>query len=979
MTTSSYMSEEQMGQQSHVSPSIQARRALFGSSRSGECPAFQEEDSQLVPTASYLKDLRTNKTRPIGSRPPPPSKFGSLRRTETETTSATTTTDDDRPTLPQSNSMPAMIPQAKLHHRPGVAGRNSPFAGRPLARSPSAAPSSLSKDEPFGKPESSRSQSGMYMEQGSRWMEKQEAQSLRAALEDMDIAEEQKIHKEAQDEAAELVWKHRNPDSPFANPEAPYVNPDIKKDYTSHLERGSYSRSRSRDSAPSASTRAPMSNSHRPSLDSSFSGKGTSLENTPKASEPTFPVARSASGSSPGKNYGDLAAAVKKDIDTARRRTSSGNKRVLSSEKKVFMHPDDKIFEDPQEEPTPPKKQQPVIPIPDLRPVPSPIQTVPSLARKNPFARVRMQQERLDRLDRSQSAPVLPPSAMKINRIEIQRNPPSQSRNAGYTSNEALPLTPTTSTTHVEDDATTPQSSPTKDGKEIRSDDIRAATSKQRSARSPNLPQPTAVSDKLGRPIVSFDQSWKQTKEIVLEETRVPAIASTPSASITPPRTSRVSDTPRSSPFNRQAIPKIDPPRESGYRIPHVPTPIINASGRSTSPMPTIPTIIVPDDPSVPSIVLSEEPDIASAIPVFPAAPTINTEPVPTPMKRPSVSVSGPSAMSRPPVRPSRTVAPAINFEPPLQPMRPVAPSISVDGPGFSTAPIASLPLSTAPHRPLPTPTQHSPLYHHANTSPHPKSTPHYTPSLRQSRALCAHCALPISGRVLSAGGQRLHPSCFNCHECDTNLEHVAFHPEPDTKRVARLERIAARQTGHIPEHITTNELYETEEADGEPSMRFYCALDFHEMFSPRCKSCKTPIEGEVIVACGAEWHAGHFFCAQCGDPFDASTPFVEKEGYAWCCDCHTNRYSAKCRKCRKPVTDVVVKALGSEWHANCFCCLVSGLSSYLLFESDSCDIDADYVFLQECGGEFEDGRYFLRGESDDPVCVKCEERRLKA
>jgi paxillin len=41
--------------------------------------------------------------------------------------------------------------------------------------------------------------------------------------------------------------------------------------------------------------------------------------------------------------------------------------------------------------------------------------------------------------------------------------------------------------------------------------------------------------------------------------------------------------------------------------------------------------------------------------------------------------------------------------------------------------------------------------------------------------------------------------------------------------------------------------------------------------------------------------------------------------------------------------------------------------------------ISADYERLQECGGEFEDGRYFLRGESDDPVCVKCEERRLKA
>jgi hypothetical protein len=91
MPSPSYMSEEQTGQQSHASPSsIQARRALFGSSRSGECPAVQQEgDSHSVPTASYLRDLRTNKTRPVGSRPPPPSKFGSLRRTETETTTTT--------------------------------------------------------------------------------------------------------------------------------------------------------------------------------------------------------------------------------------------------------------------------------------------------------------------------------------------------------------------------------------------------------------------------------------------------------------------------------------------------------------------------------------------------------------------------------------------------------------------------------------------------------------------------------------------------------------------------------------------------------------------------------------------------------------------------------------------------------------------------------------------------------------------------
>lgn len=923
MTSPSYMTEDQMGQQSHASPSIQARRALFGGSASGECSPVKDGDSHSVPAASYLRDLRSNKTRPIGSRPPPPSKFGTLRRTETETTGASITSSNDRPPLNQSNSMPVIVPHAMAQHRPSAIGRNSPFAGRPLARTPSSVPSIAEKEEEHsGRPTPSRPHSGVYMEQGTRWMEKQEAKSLRAALEDMDVAEDQKIHNEAQDEAAELVWKHRNPDSPFANPAAPYANPDVKKDYTTHLQKGSYKRSHSREAVPQLSGRNSLTGSQRPSLDASLSSPRGSLDNASKVVPAPLSLSNPKSRTPSGKDYGELAAAVKNDIDTARRRTSSGSRRILSGEKKVFMHPDDKIFEDPQEEATPPKKQAPVLPIPDLRPQPVPVQSTPSLIRKNPFARVRMQQERLDR---AQSAPEVPRAVTKMNRIEIQRNPPSQSRNAGYTSNESLPLTPTTPAEFSEDGSPSPQPSPVRDGKEIRGDDIRAATSKQRSDRSANLPQPTAVSDRLGRPIVSFDQSWKQQKEVVLEETRVPAAdPSSRSAAATPPRASFSSDSPRSSPFNRSSIPRIDPPRDGGSRASQVPIPTINAQGRPASPMPPIPTIVVPDDPSVPSIVLPEEPEIASSMPAFPSTPMISAEPPKMPAKRPSPSINQPSSMNRPHMRHSPTVAPVVRFDPPSQPTRSPAPSININGPGFSSRPIPSLPPNTTPSRPLPTPTQQTSLHHHAVTAPVPKSTPHYTPSLRQSKALCTHCALPIAGRVLSAAGLRLHPSCFNCHECDTNLEHVAFHPEPDSKRSARLERIQARQTRLVPSHLTAEELYATEHTDGEPTLRFYCALDFHEMFSPRCKSCKTPIEGEVIVACGAEWHAGHFFCAQCGDPFDASTPFVEKDGYAWCCDCHTNRYSAKCRKCRKPVTDVVVKALGSEWHANCFCCLVS-------------------------------------------------------
>lgn len=57
--------------------------------------------------------------------------------------------------------------------------------------------------------------------------------------------------------------------------------------------------------------------------------------------------------------------------------------------------------------------------------------------------------------------------------------------------------------------------------------------------------------------------------------------------------------------------------------------------------------------------------------------------------------------------------------------------------------------------------------------------------------------------------------------------------------------------------------------------------------------------------------------------PFDPTTPFVEREGYAWCVGCHTNRFSPKCKQCRKPVTGTVLRALGAEWHEACFCCVV--------------------------------------------------------
>ena len=127
--------------------------------------------------------------------------------------------------------------------------------------------------------------------------------------------------------------------------------------------------------------------------------------------------------------------------------------------------------------------------------------------------------------------------------------------------------------------------------------------------------------------------------------------------------------------------------------------------------------------------------------------------------------------------------------------------------------------------------------------------------------ALCNNCALPISGRIVSAAGHRFHPECFRCYYCGEGLECVAFYPEPEGKREERLLRCFENLNHEIGSTGKGEADY-----DNDASMRFYCHLDYHEFFSPRCKSCKTPIEGKVVVACGAHWHVGHFFCAECGD-----------------------------------------------------------------------------------------------------------------
>ncbi|KAK9235645.1 hypothetical protein V1525DRAFT_409330 [Lipomyces kononenkoae] len=157
------------------------------------------------------------------------------------------------------------------------------------------------------------------------------------------------------------------------------------------------------------------------------------------------------------------------------------------------------------------------------------------------------------------------------------------------------------------------------------------------------------------------------------------------------------------------------------------------------------------------------------------------------------------------------------------------------------------------------------------------------TPATKNTCAQC-HKSLSSTKTILKAMGNRYHPECFQCSHCSLSLEHAAFYPH-----------------------------------DG----KVYCHLDYHELFSPRCAYCQTPIEDEVITAMGSTYHAGHFFCAGCSKPFSSDESYHARDNYAWCHSCFTNKYYSKCWKCGLtiPEGDVIIKVLGRDWCSTCFAC----------------------------------------------------------
>ncbi|RKF61076.1 putative lim domain-containing protein [Erysiphe neolycopersici] len=823
--------------------------------------------------AKYLKNLRNNRVeRPRGARPlslntqaEDTSKEFSISGRESILTNSITST----PNATQR-------PNSAFSHRRAQSSLSTTYS---TMRSRTARHTTQIKPEnsqiPLLKP-SEVVPSATYIERGQRWMEKEEAVALRQAMEDMDIDEESRIYAAAQKEASELVWQHKNSDLVEKSGQ-PYR-------YKNHLRKNSYQYARSESAGRySGSSQATgltrdipetLRSTSRGSNSSEglTAGSRVSSEATDsignyykhpdlKIDDKNQNLTKSAKDNEPRSSMRRINKDTLKSANspvTARRRNSG--RRNVSGELVAGRFGGDQIWEEPEQDNTERGRSQ------VARDLPTPLH----VKAKNPINRVQFAQG-------SELNPKISlPESIKTRSIfEKHKNPPSQVRNSRYIANHAP-------TGNSENESSKAQVSPIKirDGLEIRSDEIRQATSMRLKDRSPKLPTPSMVSDKPGRPIVSFDPNWRPKKADLKPETRRSSFDQTKHGQGLPAASDqKTSSTPTSVNLcpDRKSSPKM-----SALEVNNTQTNNKKSSSRKPSP----PSSISFSVPSIPSIVHSE--------------------------------------------------SPSISFTPPNLPV------INIDK------------SSPRPARPLPIPTSSSKNFSNCTSF----SESHWSPELRRRpTVICHSCQLPIHNRVLRVGtDEHFHPECFSCSTCGTGLESLEIFPEPSAIRAERIDRIGRRAKGEILPEIEG----QTELDDGDERKRYYCHLDFHENFAPKCKHCKTPIIGEHIIALGEHWHYGHFFCAECGNPFEKDMTHIHIDGYAWCVNCQTKRTerrAPKCKKCQKAVVGEYVRALGGEWHENCFRCNV-------------------------CDSSFNDGSFYPKQINPNKtivLCTQCIERELKA
>uniref|UniRef100_A0A8R1DWH5 LIM zinc-binding domain-containing protein n=1 Tax=Caenorhabditis japonica TaxID=281687 RepID=A0A8R1DWH5_CAEJA len=136
-----------------------------------------------------------------------------------------------------------------------------------------------------------------------------------------------------------------------------------------------------------------------------------------------------------------------------------------------------------------------------------------------------------------------------------------------------------------------------------------------------------------------------------------------------------------------------------------------------------------------------------------------------------------------------------------------------------------------------------------------------------------------------------------------------------------------------------------------EKDGRMYCVEDYHKKFSPKCHKCDKVITDRRTTVKNKTFHASCFKCCEChvllGEHF-------EKDGRMYCVEDYHKKFSPKCYNCDKVITDSRTTAKNKNFHTSCFKCCECHVLLGKHFERDDrlyCGEDYHKKFSPKCHG----------------------------
>jgi len=222
----------------------------------------------------------------------------------------------------------------------------------------------------------------------------------------------------------------------------------------------------------------------------------------------------------------------------------------------------------------------------------------------------------------------------------------------------------------------------------------------------------------------------------------------------------------------------------------------------------------------------------------------------------------------------------------------------------------------------------------------------------------CCVCKQPIKGDCIESGKKTYHPGCMKCFVCGDTLrgQYFTYEGEPICERDYKLR---AEKCSDCGEPIMGT-VYVFDKKN-------YCE-EHYRAKCDKCPKCDEQITGHMVRTNNAAFHPECFSCITCKKDLSHDQFVMDENKNIYCSEDWAKQKAYRCTTCKKPIvpsegqkTAPRLRALGKDYHPNCFKCEDCGLLLDTRKKGRECYPHKDRIFCYKCNR-----RHFSSDESSD-------------